>query len=153
MSESDKKETSSVVEKKYTEEEFNERLRKELDAKMDLIEHELKKRSEAKLIVREKELEDKINALNKEVYGAKALRYFADLNGDLQKFDDFVKANDIDITKPEKELKKEMESIMEKKTFYRDLEKPNVFYGPDGQKDAEEDFLEDAIKAYKKPQE
>ena len=147
---SNNKSAEPEVKKTYTEEEFEAKLKRELDTKIELIKHELRIQNEAKLAVKQNEINEKINALNKEVYGAKAFKYFSDLNGDTKKFEDFIKANDIDITKSEIELKKTMEHVMEKKPFYRDNKRPITYIDSSDIKDGEreEDFLQDALRAY-----
>ena len=157
---SDEVKDKSEKEKLYTEKEMKEQIQKAIDSKISLIRNELKaeadKEVETKLAIKRTELEDKIKALNQEVYGSKAKDLFVELNGDIIKYEDFIKANDIDITKPKEELRKQMSEIMEKKYFYRRTNanitytKPIEIEGEKSRESNEQDILEKAISNYNK---
>ena len=147
-------------EKLYTEKEMKEQIKKAIDSKISLIRNELKAEAdrevETKLAIKRTELEEKIKNLNQEVYGSKAKDLFLELNGNLATYNDFLKANDIDITKPKEELRKQMAEIMEKKHFYRKTNVMTTYTKPveteeeKSRESNEKDILEKAISDYNK---
>ena len=116
---SEKKTSTENIEevkvKTFTEDEVN----KLVNEKVDYIRQELIKRNEAEAFVRQKEFNEKLNKLNQEVYGEKAKKIFASLNGDLKKWEDFAKVSEVDITKDPEELKQEMIDVLDKKNYFR----------------------------------
>ena len=72
------KETSNVEVKTFTQEEVE----KLVNERVDYIRKELIKKNEAEAYVRQKEFNEKLHKLNQEVYGEKAKKIFASLNGD-----------------------------------------------------------------------